>query len=90
VVLGRLDTPHAVEGHHWQPHPDGPSREEVVALGARSVPLGRVGTAWDAAHAVLFLASDEASFITGVDLLVDGGASVAPGTYQPPADAPDV
>lgn len=41
------------------------------------VPLGgRMGTAWDTANAVLFLASDEANFITGALLPVDGGMSV--------------
>jgi NAD(P)-dependent dehydrogenase (short-subunit alcohol dehydrogenase family) len=35
-----------------------------------------MGTAWDIAHAALFLHSDEASFITGVSLPVDGGTSV--------------
>jgi NAD(P)-dependent dehydrogenase (short-subunit alcohol dehydrogenase family) len=41
------------------------------------VPLGaKMGTAWDTAHAALFLASDEAKFITGVLLPVDGGMSV--------------
>jgi NAD(P)-dependent dehydrogenase (short-subunit alcohol dehydrogenase family) len=39
------------------------------------VPLGRQGTAWDVANAALFLASDEAAFITGVILAVDGGQS---------------
>ena len=40
------------------------------------VPLGQqMGTAWDVAHAALFLASDEARFITGVVLPVDGGQS---------------
>jgi NAD(P)-dependent dehydrogenase (short-subunit alcohol dehydrogenase family) len=39
------------------------------------VPLGRMGTAWDVAHAALFLASDEASYITGVELVVDGGVT---------------
>jgi NAD(P)-dependent dehydrogenase (short-subunit alcohol dehydrogenase family) len=37
------------------------------------VPLGRIGTAAEVAAAVLFLASDSASFITGTDLVVDGG-----------------
>ncbi len=39
--------------------------------------LGRMGNAWDIAHAVLFLCSDEATYITGVALPVDGGAIVA-------------
>ena len=42
---------------------------------AARVPLGRQGTAWDIAAAALFLASDDASFITGVVLPVDGGSS---------------
>jgi NAD(P)-dependent dehydrogenase (short-subunit alcohol dehydrogenase family) len=38
--------------------------------------LGRMGTAWDIAHAVLFLCSDEAAYLTGVTLPVDGGATI--------------
>ena len=42
--------------------------------GAARVPLrGKMGTAWDTAYAALFLASDEAQFITGEILRVDGG-----------------
>jgi NAD(P)-dependent dehydrogenase (short-subunit alcohol dehydrogenase family) len=44
-----------------------PSRQE------RPIPLGRQGTAWEVAHATSFLLSDEASYITGHALLVDGG-----------------
>jgi NAD(P)-dependent dehydrogenase (short-subunit alcohol dehydrogenase family) len=44
-------------------------REDVV----RRIPMGRVGTAEEVANAVLFLASSEASLITGTSLLVDGG-----------------
>jgi 3-oxoacyl-[acyl-carrier protein] reductase len=39
----------------------------------RSVPLGRLGTPQDVAHAVLFLASDEAAYITGTTIVIDGG-----------------
>jgi NAD(P)-dependent dehydrogenase (short-subunit alcohol dehydrogenase family) len=43
--------------------------------------LGRMGSAWDIAHAVLFLCSDEATYITGLALPVDGGATASmPGT----------
>jgi NAD(P)-dependent dehydrogenase (short-subunit alcohol dehydrogenase family) len=37
--------------------------------------LGRVGTAEDIAYGVLYLASDEASFVTGSELVIDGGAT---------------
>lgn len=37
------------------------------------VPMGHMGDAWDVAHAVLFLVSDEARFITGTEIVVDGG-----------------
>lgn len=43
------------------------------AAGAAKRPLGRIGTAEDIANAVLYLASDEASFVTGESLVVDGG-----------------
>jgi NAD(P)-dependent dehydrogenase (short-subunit alcohol dehydrogenase family) len=40
-------------------------------------PTGKMGDAWDVAHAVLFLASDEAHYITGTELVVDGGLTAA-------------
>lgn len=48
---------------------------EMVAARDAACPTGRMGTAWDVAHAALFLASDEAAYITGVSLPVDGGLS---------------
>jgi NAD(P)-dependent dehydrogenase (short-subunit alcohol dehydrogenase family) len=46
--------------------------------GARAaIPLGRLGTPRDVVNAALFLASDEASYITGIELIVDGGTMVA-------------
>lgn len=49
--------------------------EEGLAKLARQVPLGRVGEPDDIAYAVLYLASDESSFVTGSELKVDGGIS---------------
>ncbi|MCB9639964.1 MAG: glucose 1-dehydrogenase [Myxococcales bacterium] len=54
----------------------GKSEEEIQAMGqqfAQMVPLGRFGTAEEVGRAVLFLASDDASFVNGAELDVDGG-----------------
>ena len=52
-------------------------REAIVAERDAQVPLrGKMGTGWDTAYAALFLASDEAQFITGEILRVDGGMGV--------------
>jgi NAD(P)-dependent dehydrogenase (short-subunit alcohol dehydrogenase family) len=50
--------------------------EEMWQARDAQVPMGRMGNAWDVAHAALFLASDEARYITGVCLPVDGGLTV--------------
>ena len=47
--------------------------EELVRKQDAMVPMGKMGDAWDVAYASLFLASDEAKFITGALLVVDGG-----------------
>lgn len=49
------------------------SPEEMVRARHEASPTGRMGTAWDVAHAAVFLASDEAAYINGVLLPVDGG-----------------
>ena len=53
----------------------GITRDEAYALTASHVPLGREGTAEEVAAACVFFASDEASFVTGSTLVVDGGAT---------------
>jgi NAD(P)-dependent dehydrogenase (short-subunit alcohol dehydrogenase family) len=50
---------------------------ETLEKIARGIPLGRLGTPDDIANAVLFLASDRASFITGQTISVDGGYTMA-------------
>jgi NAD(P)-dependent dehydrogenase (short-subunit alcohol dehydrogenase family) len=45
----------------------------LIASRNAQVPMGKMGTGWDVAHAVLFLASDEAGYITGTEIVVDGG-----------------
>lgn len=73
VLPGLMDTPMAVEGIARATNQ---TPEAVRQARSARVPLGaRMGTAWDTAHAALFLASDEAQFITGVLLPVDGGMS---------------
>ena len=47
--------------------------EDIIKQRSAAVPMKRMGDAWDVAHAALFLASDEAKYITGAQLVVDGG-----------------
>ncbi|HEY5272522.1 MAG TPA: SDR family NAD(P)-dependent oxidoreductase [Acidimicrobiales bacterium] len=74
ILPGLINTPMAVENRIGVL---AGSREEVIATRDAQVPLGhKMGTGWDIANAALFLHSDEASFITGVALNVDGGQSL--------------
>ena len=74
ILPGLMDTPMAVD---TRARATNRSRAEVAAERDARVPLrGRMGTAWDVANAALFLASDEANFITGVALPVDGGTVI--------------
>lgn len=77
ILPGLMNTPMAIEARVAQ----GTPREEVIASRDRRVPLRRrMGTGWDVAYAALFLHSDEAAFITGVALAVDGGEGVSWGS----------
>lgn len=74
ILPGRMETAMAVD---TRARLTGRPREELIAERAALIPLqGHRGTGWDIAHAAVFLASDEAAFITGAALPVDGGALV--------------
>lgn len=74
ILPGLMDTPMAVAGIAAA---SGQDQEAVRQARNARVPLGaKMGSGWDTAYAALFLCSDEARFITGVLLPVDGGMSV--------------
>ncbi len=77
IMPGLMNTPMAIEGISQA---RGIDREQLIEQRNQLVPLGKkMGTAWDVAYAGLFLASDEAAFITGAVLPVDGGQSARVG-----------
>jgi len=69
VMPGLMNTPLI----HQQISGQYKDAEDMVRARDAACPMGRMGTAWDVARAALFLASDEAAYITGVSLPVDGG-----------------
>ena len=76
ILPGFIDTPMARD--ITEKKVDDPATIDWDALDrqrAERIPLGRVGTPWDVANAAVFLASDEASYITGTEITVDGGVS---------------
>ncbi|HIG55569.1 MAG TPA: SDR family oxidoreductase [Candidatus Latescibacteria bacterium] len=72
VLPGLMRTPqierYITEGY-------GGDAEQMIRERDALVPMGHMGDAWDVAHAALFVASDEAKYITGIQLVVDGGIS---------------
>jgi len=84
VVVGMMDTP--LVATRLTKQLGAANAEELAAKRNALVPMGRMGSAWDIAHAVLFLASDEAGYITATQLVVDGGVTAArPGASEPAA-----
>jgi NAD(P)-dependent dehydrogenase (short-subunit alcohol dehydrogenase family) len=74
VIAGTMHTP-LVE--HRLVKQLGADAAELIASRHAAVPIGRMGDAWDVANAVVFLASDEARYITATHLVVDGGLTAA-------------
>ena len=71
IMPGLMDTPMAIEGNAKA---RGISRDDVRDMRHKLVPLRkRMGTGWDVAFGALYLASDEANFVTGICLPIDGG-----------------
>ncbi|KAL2836647.1 short chain dehydrogenase [Aspergillus pseudodeflectus] len=77
VVPGLIYTPYTRElAKRYAP---GGDEEEYMRMRDAQVPMGRMGDAWDVANAVVFLASDEARYITGQELVMDGGITSSTG-----------
>jgi NAD(P)-dependent dehydrogenase (short-subunit alcohol dehydrogenase family) len=73
ILPGHINTPMVHVGNPGHPGGD----EGFVKEREKWVPMGRMGEAWDVANAALFLASDESAYITGAELIVDGGVTAA-------------
>ncbi len=71
VVPGLMNTP--LVTHRLARQIGNNDAEALIADRHKRVPMGHMGDGWDVAHAVLFLASDEARFITATEIVVDGG-----------------
>lgn len=75
VIPGLMLTP--VVEHRLVAQLGADNAAELIAARDKLVPMGKAGDAWDIAHAVLFLVSDEARHITATELVVDGGYTAA-------------
>jgi NAD(P)-dependent dehydrogenase (short-subunit alcohol dehydrogenase family) len=70
LMLGFIDTPMAIEGYH---EATGTPRDELREQRGITVPMGRMGSPWETAKVAVFLASEDASYITGAVIPMDGG-----------------
>lgn len=72
ILPGLIDTPlvYADVGRAYDP---GYDHDKIRAARDKLCPMGRMGDAWDVAYAALYLASDEARYVTATELVVDGG-----------------
>ncbi|KAH6999015.1 hypothetical protein BKA56DRAFT_569012 [Ilyonectria sp. MPI-CAGE-AT-0026] len=77
VVPGLMDTPYTKSLADRFPLPGG--YEQFCETRNNQVPMGKMGDAWDVANSALFLVSDEARYITGQKIVVDGGITSSTG-----------
>lgn len=75
ILPGLMKTP-MVEKGLAEFYADG-DVDEMIRIRDAQCPMGHMGDAWDVAYAALFLASDEAKYVTGAALVVDGGVTLA-------------
>jgi len=75
IIAGLIDTPRI--GITLAKSYGDKTEAQMREARARQCPLGRMGSAWDIAEAAVFLASDRAGYITGTELVVDGGLSAS-------------
>ena len=75
ILPGIVDTP-LLRAMLAEVYPAGDLPDRIASRN-RQIPMRRMGDAWDVAHAALYLASDEAKYVTGAELVVDGGLSVS-------------
>lgn len=79
VIPGLMHTP-LVEGRLAEQYGQGEVQETIEQRNA-ACPTGRMGDAWDVAYAALYLASDEAKYVTATEIVVDGGLTARCGGY---------
>lgn len=80
--------PAAILTPMWEPMlGTGAQREAAMADIAKDIPMQKMGSAEDVAHAVVFLASDDSKYITGIELTIDGG--ILAGASAPPKKLED-